>query len=367
MFFITNRSRLLLPGFTVIIVGFMLTCIGRAAELAEEPRYLDVSSQGYSRYEISESDVVAFYADGVDFTYLNIQVSADNLRYNHANQEAIVEGVAQGRFDNAVFSCSDLYLNGARGVMEITGGAHVEFAGTTVDCDSIKANFPGGETRLELSDLIVVAGPGVEVTTSQGHRVHAPELTFNGQDMMVTTDSMTRLELALEDVSLDRESVLALSGLNIEFASMFCQVDEELNPLQLVLKHITGVSEEITFTASDLQAMPLDESDGAARNWDVALTNMDGQLAVRDDWFSCAAVSAECRIDNMELAEIELNNSVRVHTNKGAFYADRARVTPTADGFELILPDEVAVEFNLAKLSGQDPIEFDDIGEDADD
>ena len=130
-----------LPGWTAAII--MLACMAAPAQQAEEQEFLVIRSQGYSRYEITGNDVIAYITGGVDCTYLGFSIHADSVSYNQATKVAeaagnIILGIplkpektpgdaaratdgAPPGAEQITISCHSLMLSGTEGRLNIYG------------------------------------------------------------------------------------------------------------------------------------------------------------------------------------------------------------------------------------------------------
>lgn len=169
-----------------------LALAGGAAQTAQRltrgPDYLEVYSRGYSRFEIEDEHIIAYYTGGVQFRYLGYMLSAEEVRFDQELRQASVTGDVQLSSDELLLSSQSITLDGQAGTGEVNGHVvgSLPRVGVGFEATRVELAFPPGQDQPAL-DQTTLAISDVQLYDSAGRRLTTPSLTLQGRDLTFTT------------------------------------------------------------------------------------------------------------------------------------------------------------------------------------
>lgn len=351
----------------------LLVQIGTSPAAAEdsEDRYLTISSHGYSRFEIevaedSEDDennkpsnVVAFFTEGVEFTYLGVNGQADSLRYNHATQEATATGNVLLTMDEGELTAQAMVFDGKNGKLALKGGVaglH-QTTGLSFTASEAAAEFAPGEPLAELSQLDLSLSGKVIVTSREGDALQAEEFHYEGAtgwfssigEFVVTSAAVRWMERNGKNVDL---TDLMLTGMRL--SGLFSEDD---GIQEVVLDDFAVTSRALNFSAKQLTAenMISDKNLGTLVSAEMIIEQPVGSITREDgDTINLAASGGHATIDSEGIKRLDFVGDVNLDYAGLPFSTNSVTLLRADGGFELELSDYL--EFDLASIGGYEQI-----------
>ncbi|MCH7471952.1 hypothetical protein IIA79_03265 [bacterium] len=367
---------------------FCLAPLLLAAQSDEEGRYLEVYSQGYSRFEIADGNVVAFFTGGVEFEYLGYELVADELRYDHNTKIAQVEGGIRLKVAEMELWCEALELDGDKGRITVDRGISGKMSDSTLELQAGNAlfSFPPGEENPALESMELRLGGGVELNDPGILRLSTEVLHYSGESSELHSEGSIKLEIELEGVVEGSflgefkgshelggtEQSQNTAKLYILGDSLFGKVDDDGNLYQVAIEGIKLQGEGIVMQAdravwevaarSGLQdpvSAAASEDDG--RRWRIELSGspVRGELLRNERNFSFESRKATLESTPNNGQILRLTGDAGVVLDGASISGSLIEARVTGEGrIALSMPEGIRAEFNLAELSGTAPVEL---------
>lgn len=372
MYYAIPRAGVIARAGQVLLSLLLLLCTAALAQ--EQPkRFLEVTSQGYSRYEISEGDVVAFFTGGIQCNYLGFTLSADEMRYNHATQVASANGKVSLTSAAVNFVCDSVVLDGSTGQLRVESAITGEITEAKIRfiAGSAIVHFPAGQITTDLQQLsIELAGAGatgIILTDSNNSELRTARLEYVGSSHTARAPGPFTLTAELRGAMLQANDSLGppleATHLNVTGTSMEGIIDESgmLSSARINDALLDTGEAKLEAVVLDLKiTMAPGELD---KGWNVEATGnpisgrteRDGQVVT----FSAQRVNVIATA--AEANQIELREHVSVTASSGVMTADLVRISIQGQGYAITAPDGLRVSFDLAALSGNTPIDLPDL------
>jgi hypothetical protein len=353
----------------------LLALLCTAALAQDQPkRFLEVSSQGYSRYEISEGDVVAFFTGGVQCSYLGYTLVADELRYNHATQVATASGKVSLTSPALSLDCESVVLDGTSGELRVDSdlrGALAE-SGLGFSAGSAVVHFPPGQMTTSLKELsleLTGAGDaGVTVTGPNSSELKTAKLEFEGQSRTARSPGPFTLTADLSGVTQPADQTgkqqLDVRHVTVTGASLAGVLDESgmLSTASITDALLDAGEAKLQAAALELQ---LSKPEAAGDDgWTVEASGnpISGNAERNGQAIAFTAQRVSVISTAAEVSQIELRDKVSVTASSGVMTAELVRINKQGRGFSITAPDGLRVSFDLAALSGNTPVDLPDLG-----
>ncbi len=363
-----------------------------AASSAEEAEYLDIWSKGYSRFEIDDGDVVAFFTGGVEFDYVGFRASSQELRYNHATKAATASGNVELELDGSTARCTVLDLDAHTGTAVLAGNVkmvvlaegllgpngappgevslvpeHDDTGAVTntprvlkLACSRAVLSFPPGDldlrdSRLVLSDMdLRLIGP-VTISDDSGRCLRCAAASFDHHRMVLEVPGSFVFEGGpqplTENLAADLTSDAVVSGSAL---SLQLEQDGGLSAIRCLGIEVTTAG--LQAQLADMQAADLAPSDSCPRwrQYEVLTSSAAGELLDANQApvrFSVLDLTVRAAADGTATASI--GGAIVVDSAAGAFRADTLVATVLSDG-SVELHEPFTAMFDLASLSGME-------------
>jgi len=345
-----------------VLLAAVIVAGGARAQEAE-PRFLDVTAGGYSRFEISDGDVVAFVTGGVEATYLGYHLTADELRYNQATQAAVVTGSVRIAVGSMLWLCDEIRLDGVAGEATIDkplSGTLSEPA-LAFQAGAAKATFPPGKTVESIADVNLRLSDGVVVTGQGQTRLEAAAVAFDGASLRVSTEGQfvcignmgpqtvvgSTVQLDLSDVRLEGARILA--QLTREGALDYGQVDQPV-----------FTTPEIRLSADRLTVRSVPGVAAVGLWWEVefAGTPITGRLESEGKVLAFNARTAQVELGEEVLKHLALQGNVQMDYEGTHLAAESLVVEREGEGYAVKAPKGLSAAFDLGELSGAAPVDL---------
>ena len=361
---------------------------------ADEAEYLDVWSRGYSRFEIDDGDVVAFFTSGVEFDYLAFHASAQELRYNHATKAATASGDVLLQLDGSSASCTLLELDGWKGTAALSGGVTVVVpadallapntltadeevvvppSGTTntvpawqgplnLSCDSVLLSFPpdsmdSSSVDVSLRDIDAQFFGPVVIIDEGGRSFRCAAASFDHDRMEVNVPGSFEFQggpqplMGSVAADLTAEAEVIGSGLSL-------RVEPERGVSEIRCSGMEITTSSLHARLVNIHATDVTSPDSILRwqQYDAFTSSVSGVLQDESQpptTFSAIGLTVHADADGTATAS--MTGSVAVDSAAGEFRADGLEVTLLADG-TLLLNQPFDAAFNLAFMSAMEPM-----------
>jgi hypothetical protein len=175
----------------------------------QDAPYLEIYSEGYSRFEIMGDEIVAHVTGGVDFSYMGYKCHADELVYHHASQQAEATGDVQ-------FALGEVQLTTAKAVLDVAAGkallgepvyGKLSTQGMLLEAQAAALTFAPGQPPESMDDVVAELTGGVSVFTMTGSWLKTEALTLNGGEHTLQTKGA--FAMALSDEQLQQTQAQA--------------------------------------------------------------------------------------------------------------------------------------------------------------
>jgi hypothetical protein len=347
----------------VFAVAVALASFSRPLHAQEQKRYLTVLSEGYSRFEIDDGDVVAFFTGGVQCTYLGYSLAADELRYNRATQVALASGDVSVSSAMGTLHCSTISLDGSQGVAKIDQPLQGTFSDPALSYRAGRAtlHFPPGSTTASLDDLAALLEGGVSVEAADGSTLQTDALRYEGASRRLTADAAFSAEVVVAGhVDTGGSPGPDLSHLGLTGASMSAVLDSEggFNSVEITQAlaklpdgELSGGSLRLDFTAGA-------GSQGGSTAVELHGDPIQGWIRRAEETFEFSARRATLQLAQGRLESVTLRDRVKVDAAGNVLSADVVELRREGEAFGVVAPEGVHVEFDLAAVSGSAPVEL---------
>jgi len=345
----------------VLLAAVMVAAGARAQEA--EPRFLDVTAGGYSRFEISDGDVVAFVTGGVEATYLGYHLTADELRYNQATQAAVVTGSVRVAVGSMLWICDEVRLDGAAGeaVIDKPLSGTLSEPALGFQAGAAKATFPPGKTVQDISDVNLRLSAGVVVTGPGQTRLEAPAVAFDGASLRISTEGqfvctgdmgpqtvvVSTAKLDFSEIRLEGTRIVA--QLTKEGALDYGQVDQpvfstpemRLSADRLTVRNVPGVAAVGLWWEVEFAGSPI-----------------TGRLESEGRVLAFNARTAQVELGEEVLQHVALQGNVQMDYEGTHLAAESLVVEREGEGYAVKAPEGLSAGFDLAGLSGAAPVDL---------
>lgn len=336
----------------------------------QPPRFLEVTSQGYSRYEISDGDVVAFFTGGVQCVYLGYTLTMDELRYNQATQVATANGNVRLTSAAVNLSCDTAILDGAKGQLVVDANLSGELSdlGLGFTADSSIVHFPPGQlsSGLDTLDLeLVGAGDaGVQITGPNHSLLTAHQFKFTGKTRKLTCPGSFMLTADLDqptpaDTS-DASQPVDMQRITLSGISLDAVLDASGMVSEAVIRAANLATAGTELSSDELRLKLLPPPDPASPVWTVEASGnpITGHATREAQTVSFSTQNATITTSGQDEYQIELHGAVEVATASGVMYADVVQIHRQQRGFAISAPQGLRVAFDMAALSGSTPVDL---------
>ncbi|MDQ3023598.1 MAG: hypothetical protein M3R04_04305 [bacterium] len=161
---------------------------GEAA--AADVDYIEVSSRGYSRFEISDDGhILVVYSGGVEFSYLGYKLSASELRFDQATRKAQVMGDVRISSKQLVLSSQSIELDGAAGTGRVNGHlvGNLPQYGVSFEANEATLTFPAGNELPSVSSAQLTLAGEVTLRDSKGITLLTDQVAYDGSSGRIST------------------------------------------------------------------------------------------------------------------------------------------------------------------------------------
>jgi hypothetical protein len=356
------------------LLGFCLLVVATGALAQDQPRrFLEVTSQGYSRYEISEGDVVAFFTGGVQCTYLGYALVADELRYNQATQVATASGKVGLASASMDLNCDEAVLDGATGQLVVDSNLNGALNDPSVSftADSAIVHFPPGQFNagLETLDLELIGDgdTGVQINGPHHSLLVAHRLLFAGKTRAITCPGRfqftAELDRAIQTPATNGAQQAELQHLSMTGSSLDTVLDASgmFSTAQIKAALLQSDNAELSSPELHLNLLPPAAPD--APGWIVEASGapIAGRAQSGEQTVSFTTLNARISSSGQDVDQIDLHGGVEVTTDSGVMSAETIQIRQQQRGFSIAAPDGLRVAFDLAALSGNTPVDLPDL------
>lgn len=368
MYYAIPRAGVAL-GASLLGLGLLLGA-GLARAQEQPRRYLEVSSQGYSRYEISDGDVVAFFTGGVQCVYLGYTLTMDELRYNQATQVATASGKVNLASAAVNLQCDSAVLDGASGKLVVDSNlagtlSELELAFTA---DSAIVHFPPGDITADLDtldiELIGTGDAGVRITGPQDSVLTAHQFRFAGNTRMLTCpgrfEFTAELEHALPAAAAANDTQLQAQHVQVTGSSLDAVLHESgmVRTATVAMANLASDSAELSSQELQLEFIPPPDPDVPGWAVEASGTPITGRASHEGQVVAFTTQHARVADEGDTVDQLELRGEVEVATASGVMYAEVVQVRREQRGFAISAPQGLRVAFDLAALSGSTPVDL---------
>jgi hypothetical protein len=331
---------------------------------ADEARYLTVSSQGYSRFEIEGQSVVALYTEGVEFDYLGYHMIADELRYEHLTQRAEATGNINIVMDGYNIYCEAVRIDGQAGELEIPGALTATLSDPPVQlaAGSLLLRFDPGQRVTSMQQIWCSLGGGVEITSEPQSSFSCEALLFDGASSTLTSGGRFSYHGDHGRHALG-SALLDLSDLSVSGEDLLATISETNICSQLAAAGVEIVASGLQLRAADLTLDNTSDTEELT-SWECTLQGapVTGLLAQPEDDMGFTAASVHASVDQSGLLGLQLAGDVDCDYAGMHLVAEQLDLERSGDAFSLDMPRGVLAQFDLSKLSGAGQVEAESLG-----
>jgi hypothetical protein len=345
-----------------VLAGGVLSPLLLCAADEQPPEgYLEIISQGYSRFEIEDGSVIASYPEAVDFTYLGYRVHADSLKFNQATMIAEALGNIELVSEEAHLRCSSITLDGNAGRITANGGLEGDSQklGLGFRAREAELRFPPGEYNPELTELVIAISGGIAIADVQGNRLQADSASIRGDRMELSLPGPVRAQLQLER-ELASTEWLAEAGQVLEIECLRLQgvLTEELGLQSMLANDLRAVSESLTFAAPVAMLELLTVPPGAEPQWHFRADSAPVTVRAvgQDRVLSASSQAADMRFDAGGLLQGELLGGVKIWSGDSLLEGEEFVITPSDGGYLAQARGGLTVSGDIAAISGMSPV-----------
>jgi hypothetical protein len=344
-----------------------------AEEAEGKRRFLEVFSQGYSRYEIErdssgEQQVVAFFTGGVEFSYLGYHMSADELRYNQATGRADISGAVELRLKDdsgeveSKVSCDRIIIDGEAGEGTIPGSlsGELRYESILVSAGSAAFSFEPGAEVSSFGQLAFRLEDGVSVTTKDGFTLSTARAEYDGETGRLSAPGQVALtgEKAADGAfAASGQFWVALTGSNLT-AELTGQSGFSWVEVGAVNAEFTGGWLSAGLARLEPLSTGSTSLDGA---WHVDLLRgpVTGELHHPDGDLAISADLVSGVIDDAGVREAELQGTAQVTREKLELASSALKIMRKGGGsYTVSAPELTEARFDIAQLSGSEPLDI---------
>ena len=323
---------------------------------SEQPRFLDVRAQGYSRFEISGDDVIGYFTNGVEFDYLGYHLRSDELRYNHSTQAAYAKGNVALTVDTLTAYFDEIQLDGSQGTAVIpcalTGVVQEPAIG--FQAASAQLAFPPGKLEAQLADITLTLSGPVQVTSAHQSVLQADSLVYRGSESLITTSGPFTLTANYGQRTLKGGKVLDLSSIVLTGNQLSAKLREDGSIASAQGTDISLRSPQISLAGQYLEATNLTPEGDEVLLWSAKLSGspVTGRIDHPDLQADFAASQLTSVQDANGFKSLDLYGNVELHYNGSELLADEVLVEQSGEGYALSMPQGVQASFDLSRGNG---------------
>jgi len=362
-------------------ISALLICLLICGATDEAPRYLTVTSQGYSRFEISEGHVVAFYTDGVECEYLGFEIAAGVLRYDQATNVAdLSEGVRfTVPFGDSLLTayCDSIVLDGQQGeaYTDVVLKGTLDEPPIAFTAGLARVSFPpgtaltlgGGSQAEEGSAMTLSLGQGVAITTEHQSLLTCEGLVLDGQSRQISTQGAFEIKANLGQQTIPGDSQqFDLTELKISGQQLSGVLSEEAGMASAQVMAPLIETTNLTVAADWAEIVdtsPTGTDAGFWHSWSAAVTGSPLLVSVSSEELELelTAGQAELRGTVDGLQGCRFADSVKLR------YGDTSLTTPELvvevenEVLALNMPEGFKAGFDLSQVSEMEPIELSEV------
>jgi hypothetical protein len=335
-----------------------------SAAKGDEPRYLEVQAQGYSRFEIADGNVVAVFPEPVRFKYLGYEVNAGNLRYDQSTEIAEAGGGVFAVSEEYSFEAPAVVFDGRAGHVGANGGirgSSSEF-GYSIEANEAALSFPPESRDVGLTNMTVVCRGNVRIQDEKGGYVICGEARFSGANREINIPGVFRglylppkpLDVGKESESLDR---FEFSG-----ADLSGSLDEENLLVAVAFNGPVLHGGSAHFCGDRASAARRDESTGS-ESWSFEIDGSPvvGQLSEGGEEYTFESSGLTGDVYSGEEMRLVVSGDTTIWMTNGILRCSSAVITRGGEGFAIELLDGLVADSNLAAISGTDPVSIESI------
>jgi len=348
------------------LLALMLVMCGLASPAASadapENRFLDVWSQGYSRFEIDNGDIIAHFTEGVEFEYLGCHAQAQSLEYNQSTQVARAVGEVVVFAAGGELTAQEMVFDGGKGTLGLKGGVSGlhSSSGYSFNANEAEVLFPPDNPDFELQNLEIRLIGEITVASATGDMLSTRDISYSGKTGEFKSMAPFLLTAAAGYWQDEETSAIDLSGARaygMELHGVF-DSDAGLQALGARDLSIKATGLEITLDSLSAEQIQSDRSGNNISGASLLLGRLAGWLQPRDgSRVDLLAQNGQAEVDADGIASLQLGGKVNLLYAGTPVETNSLVLVRVGDRYEVRMPANVAVEFDLAEITGADPID----------
>lgn len=349
---------------------------GEGDTAGDEPRMLEISTSGYSRFEISGSDVVAFYTGGVTAQYAGYTLTCESLWLNQAAQRARLSGDVSFVGSDARLSCPELEVDIAAGTALLAGGVNgallLEDSELTLACGSIELELPDTDADISPENLRVSLLGTALLETSAGHRLSAELISFDGSsgvllspDGFVAELHLPRGDEAHVPAPVPQRSRVARQETRLELPQIQrCYLSGsvltarlsstgELESASILEPLLTADGMRLSAESADVAVLAATDGEPSGYVFTLSGSPVHGSVQLGGQQLALAAQELRISSSGQAPQALAVSGAVRVQGMGLSGSAEEMLLSPVAaGGYALSFPRGLRVGGDLAAISG---------------
>ena len=201
-----------------------------AQAVPQEAGFLEIESNGYSRFEVEGDEVVARFSGGVEFKYMGFAGHAEDLVYHHATQSVTATG-------DVGFELGEVSISTTQALLDVMDGtatlgepvyARLRGRGIFLESQSAKMNFEQGAPPSRVADVRATLSGGVSAYSTLGSWLETETLSLDGESGELATAGAFAVTLSSEQLKRQQENAgLQWGALRISGTQAGFRFDEE--------------------------------------------------------------------------------------------------------------------------------------------
>jgi hypothetical protein len=320
-----------------------------------QPRFLDVSSQGYSRFEISGKDVIGYFTNGVEFDYLGYHLRSDELRYNHSTQAAYAKGNVALTVDGVTAYFAEIQLDGSQGTAVIPGALTgvVQNPAIGFEAASAQLSFPPGKLEAQLADITLTLSGPVKVTSAHQSVLQAESLTFQGSEMLISTAGPFTLTANYGQRTLADGNVLDLSSIILQGKQLSAKLREDGSIASAQGTEISLTTAQASLVGQYIEVTNLAPEGDEMLLWSAKLSGspVTGRLDQPEMQVDFVASQVTSVQDANGFKSLNLYGNVELRYNGSDLLAEEVMIEQRAGGYALSMPQGMQASFDFSRYS----------------
>jgi hypothetical protein len=324
-----------------------------------EGGFLDVHSSGYSRFEFEGDEIVTFHTNGVAFSYLGYDGTAEELRYNHATKDIEVLGDLQLGSEAGSFHAGRLLYSGNSGYATLQDISGELDGGISYQAQNLEMRFEPGILGLSPEEA---SGRLNAITAELPRelRLKADNLSYDGDESYSWQLSDPFINGGPGTMDLGHGDVLDISGLEFSCSNIQGKLNGDQEIEEVVLNSLALTSVGLVLAAGKA-VVTGDIAEADFRNWSnlvAVLTPVDLKVQLDSGMTSFQAAQALLTIFDEDTFSIEFSGSVVVNGTDISLDTERVTIKSSKDGVSVSAPESVALGFDMSALTELTPIEL---------